>query len=236
MGQIRHHIVWLALILGSVEGYSADFFAAANGFFAKYVKEGQVAYASLHENPASLEELVKTIAAFDLKSADDGTKKAFMINAYNILAIKGIIDHYPAKSPLKINNFFDAKVYTVAGEKLSLNQLEKERLYPFANDPRLHFVLVCAAVSCPKLASFAYTPKDVEEQVEEQTKATLNDGEFIKVKGSKVELSEIFRWYEKDFKKDGKSVLAFINTYREEKFPVKTRVGYYTYNWNLNTQ
>ena len=76
----------------------------------------------------------------------------------------------------------------------------------------------------------------MEEQVEEQTKATLNDGEFIRVKGSKVELSEIFRWYEKDFKKDGKSVLAFINTYREEKFPVKTRVGYYTYNWNLNTQ
>ena len=228
--------LWTVFILWSAQGHAGDFFTKANSFLAGHVKEGKVAYATIHENPGTLEELIKEIAVFDLENYDDKTKKAFMINAYNLLAIKGIIDNYPAKSPLRINNFFDDKAYTVAGEKLSLNQLEKEKLYPFADDPRLHFVLVCAAVSCPKLASFAYMPNELDEQIEERTRATLNDGEFIQVKGSKVQLSEIFRWYEKDFKKDANSILAYINIFRDEKLPSKAKLGYYTYNWDLNTQ
>ncbi len=230
-------LIFTLILAGSVVfGRAGDFFSQADGFFAKNVQEGRVAYAAIHQDQKQLDALLKEIAAFDLKNADDKTKKAFMINAYNILAIKGIVDRYPVKSPMKVSNFFDARNYTVAGEKLSLNQLEKEKLYPFANDPRLHFVLVCAAVSCPRLASFAYTPDKVEDQIEATTRETLNDAEFIRVKGQKVEVSEIFRWYEGDFKKGGRSVLAYIDQYRNEKLPDKARLGYYTYNWNLNTQ
>ena len=215
---------------------AADFFTSADQFFAKYVKNGKVDYSGVKSNGSDLQNLVSQIASFDLKSADANTKKAFMINAYNVLAIKGIVDKYPVKGPMNINNFFDNKAYTVAGEKMSLNGLEKGKLYPLAKDPRLHFVLVCAAESCPKLASFAFTPGKLEQQLESQTKKALNDPQFIRKNKNKLQVSEIFNWYQGDFKKSSKSVLEYINGYLDEKVPANTKVSFYTYDWSLNDQ
>ncbi|MDN5214400.1 DUF547 domain-containing protein [Fulvivirgaceae bacterium BMA12] len=231
------HLLLITLISYGFEASAGDFFSLADQFFSKYVKDGKVAYAAIKSNQdKELNVLLKEIASFDLKGADKNTAKAFMINSYNILAIKGIVNKYPVKSPMNINNFFDQKSYMVAGEKLSLNQLEKERLYPVAKDPRLHFVLVCAAQSCPKLASYAYVPDKLEQQIDAVTRQTLNDPEFIRVKGNKLEVSEIFNWYKSDFTKEAKSILRYINQYLETKVDDKTKIGYYTYNWNINDQ
>jgi len=213
---------------------AADFFSSADQFFSKYVKNGEVNYSGIKSNGADLKSLVEQIASFNLKSADLNTQKAFMINAYNILAIKGIVDKYPVKGPMNINKFFDNKAYTVAGEKMSLNSLEKGKLYPLAKDPRLHFVLVCAAVSCPNLASFAYMPNKLEKQLESQTKAALNNPQFIRKNKGKLQISEIFNWYQSDFTKSGKTVLEYINGYLNEKVPANTKTSFYTYDWSLN--
>ena len=227
--------ITLVVLVAFIQSVSAaDFFTSANQFFSKYVKNGQVNYAGIKSNGTDLDNLIGQIASYNLKAADVKTKKAFMINAYNILAIKGIVDEYPVKGPMNVSKFFDKKAYTVAGEKMSLNGLEKGKLYPLAKDPRLHFVLVCAAVSCPKLASFAYTPAKLEQQLESQTKLALNDREFIKRSKGKLQISEIFNWYQGDFTKTGKSVLEYINGYLNEKVAANTKVSYYTYNWNLN--
>lgn len=236
MKAIRY-LILIVLVTCGFKVEAADFFTLADAFFSKYVKAGRVAYAEVKANQEQeLATLLKEIASFDLEGADDKTAKAFMINTYNILAIKGIIDKYPVKSPMNVNNFFDKKNYTVAGAKMSLNHLEKEKLYPMAKDPRLHFVLVCAAISCPKLASFAYTPDKLDRQIEDITKQTINDPEFIRFKGKKLEVSEIFNWYKGDFTKGSKSILSYINKYLETKVDDKTKVGFYTYDWSLNDQ
>ncbi|MEM6360478.1 MAG: DUF547 domain-containing protein [Bacteroidota bacterium] len=229
---MKTFIFILLLISGKVFG-QGDFFQNADAFFSAHVKNGNVAYAAIKAEPAQLNNLVYAIASFDIKSADKKTKKAFMINAYNLLAIKGIVDSYPVKSPFDVKDFFDAKRYTVSGEKMSLNILEKEKLYPMTQDPRLHFVLVCAAVSCPKLADFAYVPGKLESQIESKTKEVLNDNQFIRIKGNKAQVSEIFNWYANDFKLGGQSVTEFINQYRVDPLPSK-KVGFYTYDWSLN--
>lgn len=228
-------IILIFIILIGKTAIADDFFKDADVFFSTNVREGNVAYEAIKKKPADLNELVEQIGSFDLSAADDQTKKAFMINAYNILAIKGIVDNYPVKSPFDVKDFFDAKRFRVAGKNVSLNILEKEMLYPMANDPRLHFVLVCAAVSCPKLAGFAYAPSTLDNQIEQKTKETLNDDEFIRVKGSKVQVSEIFNWYANDFKSGGQSVVDFINKYRTTALPSK-KVGYYAYDWSLNNR
>ena len=236
MKLIKYLIVTL-FVLGETKAEAADFFTLADQFFSKYVKNGNVAYADIQANQdKELAVLLEKIASFDLNGTNENTAKAFMINTYNILAIKGIIDKYPVKSPMKINNFFDKKGYMVAGEKMSLNQLEKERLYPRTKDPRLHFVLVCAARSCPKLASFAYVPEKLDQQIEKVTRQTLNDPEFIRVKGNRLEVSEIFSWYKKDFTNVSKSILNYINQYLETRMDNKTKIGFYTYDWSLNDQ
>ena len=232
---MRKKIITLLIVVAFASSVSAsDFFTSANQFFSKYVGNGEVNYSAIKSNASDLKNLLNQIASYDLKSVDANTKKAFMINAYNILAIQGIIDKYPVKGPMNVPNFFDSKVYTVAGEKMSLNGLEKGKLYPFAKDPRLHFVLVCAAESCPKLASFSFVPDKLEQQMQSQTELVLNDPEFTRRNKHKFQISEIFNWYQGDFTKTGKSIPEYINAYLKEKIPANAKISYYAYSWTLN--
>ena len=229
----------LSFLLASVflvNGYSNDFFSQAELFLSSNVINGRVAYRKITAEPQQLNTLVNQIAIFDLTKATKATLVAFMINAYNILAIKGIVDEYPVKSPMNISGFFDKSIYNIGGKKMSLNQLEKEQLYPLANDPRLHFVLVCAAISCPKLANFAYQPELLEDQLNSTTRNNLNDPEFVMVAGTKFKLSEIFSWYAADFRTNEKNVIQFINDFRDVKLNIKGSIRYYSYNWDLNDQ
>jgi len=210
------------------------FFESTNRFFSKYVKNGLVDYSSIQSNSTDLKTLVEQIAEFDNLNNNDEGKSAFLINAYNILTIKGILEKYPVSSPMKINGFFDAKIYIVGGKKMSLNTLEKKELFGHFPDPRLHFVLVCAAKSCPKLANFAYKPELLDQQLTDQTSIAINDPEFIQYNGGKVLFSEIFSWYASDFKKASGSALKFVNEYKNPPFDSGSKTGFYTYDWSLN--
>ena len=132
--------------------------------------------------------------------------------------------------------FFDTKVHLVAGERLTLNQLEIDRMLHQFNDPRFHFVLACAAMSCPQLANFAYRPENVEQKLNDRTRLALNDDRFIRVdgQGNKIRISKIFEWYSDDFKSTGKDLLSYINQYRAKKIPNSYSIEYYQYDWRLN--
>ncbi|MEQ8240719.1 MAG: DUF547 domain-containing protein [Cyclobacteriaceae bacterium] len=220
----------------SVFGVSAqDIFDRQDAFLKKYSLGGKVDYAPLKSDPKQLNALVQEIADFDLsnKRVTGDFIKAFYINAYNILVIKQVVDLYPIDGPLAVSGFFDKIQNTVMGEKMTLNELEKERLYPQFPDPRLHFVLVCAADGCPPLANYAFRPQNLDDQLTERTTFVLDLGGLIRLKNNKVELSQIFEWYKSDFTKHG-SLLDFINKYRTEKINTKITTTFYPYMWSLN--
>lgn len=135
-----------------------------------------------------------------------------------------------------VPGFFDKQQFRVAGEKLTLNQLEKQKLMAPYQDARVHFALVCAAKSCPPLLDRAYIPGQVEEQLEAQAQQALRNPDFIKVrpKGKQVLVSELFKWYRADFLRQAPSVPAYINRYRSKPLPLGYSLGYYPYNWALN--
>ena len=120
---------------------------------------------------------------------------------------------------------------------MTLNYLEIKKLILTYKDPRIHFALACAAVSCPPLANFAFKPSSMDASLTNRTQNALNDKEWLKVNGSskKVELSKIFEWYKKDFTMNGqKSVIDFINQYRSTPIPTNYKVSHYEYDWALN--
>ncbi len=211
-----------------------SFFDRADAFFAENVKDGRVAYASIKENPATLNALVQEIAKLDLsnKRVSGDFMKAFYINAYNILVIKQVVDLYPIYGPLKVDGFFTGIKNTVMGQEMTLDELEKGNLYVQFPDPRLHFVLVCAAKGCPPVGGFSYKPDNLENQLTERTKDVLNLDWFIRVNGKKTEISQLFDWYTKDFG-DSKE---FINKYRTKKLTESSKISYYEYDWSLNNQ
>lgn len=215
---------------------SSDFFTRTDGLLKKYVKNGLVSYKDIKKDMTEIKALYTAIGEMDLTGKSDNEKKAFYINAYNLIVIYWVVEYYPLKSPLDKSGFFDKVKHKVAGEELSLNALEiKKMLMPY-KDGRFHFALACAAKSCPPLASFAYTPEKLEQQLNDRTTLALNNAEWLKVNASekKVEFSKIFDWYKGDFMSDGKTQIDWVNTYRKNKIPATYAISFYEYNWSLN--
>jgi hypothetical protein len=234
MKQLLTLIVITFLVINGAKGQDLNsFFKDADAFFSKHVSDSKIQYGVIKEAPKELTELTNFIASADVSSYSDAQLKAFYINSYNLLVIKTVVDNYPITQPLDVPGFFDLVKQKVAGKKTTLNNFEKKELLQKYGDPRLHFVLVCAAVSCPPIANFAYMPDKLEEQLETRTKEAMNDGVFIKVDdfAGTVQISQIFDWYASDFKP---SASTFINKYKTTPLPTASKPTYYTYNWTLN--
>lgn len=222
--------------LDVISATPAEFTNAADAFLKKYVTNGSVAYQKIAINISEVESLYQQIGSMNLEKTTPEIKKAFYINAYNIIVIYWVAKHLPLKSPLDDSGFFDKIRHSVAGEMLTLNALEIKKLLQGYQDARIHFALACAAKSCPPLASFAYTPEDLDRQLIERTTQALNDKNWLRVNASKkaVELSKIFDWYKNDFIATGKNQIDWINSYRKEKIPANFIISFYEYNWALN--
>jgi len=230
----------LAIVLCVITSFAfsqstSEFFTKSDAFFKANVKNGRVAYKSIKDNPATLNELLEMAKAISVSKDNAAEYQAFWINGYNLLVIDGIVKNYPIKSPLDKPGFFDGNKNEIGGTKITLNDIENKLLRKnFPQEPRFHFVLVCGGLGCPPIIAEAYTPSKLDTQLETQTKLALNDPKFIRVNKNKVQVSQIFEWYPGDFKQDGKKLVDFINQYKSEKLPEKAKVSYYQYDWTLN--
>jgi Protein of unknown function, DUF547 len=211
------------------------FFENADLFLKKHVESDRLDYKKIKKDKAALNQLIADIQAFPITKSDPNTQKAFWINTYNLMVIKTISKYYPIDSPSDIPDFFTKKIVFVGEEQLSLNEIEKIKLLENFRDARIHFVLVCAAVDCPPITSFAYQAQLIDSQLDKQVSRSLDNPEFLKIDTDKKEaqLSEIFRWYRADFETYG-GIRSFINQYKTKPIPDDFKIKYYTYNWALN--
>ena len=177
---------------------------ATTAYFAKFVDEnGNVNYGAIKRNPLELKALVKRYETTDAKALMEADREAFYLNAYNILVISEVAAHYPAESVQKIPGFFDKNLVTVAGEKMTLNDLEAKKLREPFHDPRIHFAVNCASIGCPALRPEAYVAARLDAQLLDQTQRFLRDHSRNRynVDAETLELSMIFKWYAGDFER-----------------------------------
>lgn len=209
------------------------FFSKADRFFKTYTIDNKVKYQAIKNNTFDLDELINYIATQNVKSSH---KKAYLINAYNLLVIHKIVKNYPISSPNDVYSFFDTKDNIINHQLYSLNEIENKLLRQKYEDFRLHFVLVCGAVSCPPISNFAYQPNELDKQLNQQTTLALNNSQFVyqNTKNKTIFLSQIFNWYPFDFGKNNKETIHIINQYRTQPFDSTYHVKYYNYNWQLN--
>ncbi|MBX2819006.1 MAG: DUF547 domain-containing protein [Rhodothermaceae bacterium] len=212
------------------------FYDAVDAFMATHVADGLVDYAAIKDNPAELDKLVDTISTLDRGALAAGDEKAYLINAYNVLVIKNVVDNYPTNSPLEVAGFFDRAKFEVSGSTYTLNELEKGDLFNAYPDARLHFVLVCAAIGCPELISEAYRSDTLDDMLTERTRVVLSNSKHVNTDepAKKHNVSELFTWYKKDFTEGGTDVIGYINQFRNEPLDTDFKLGTITYNWQLN--
>ncbi len=205
-------------------------------FLKEFVADGKVDYNRIEKNQSALNSLISQIGSTTYLTSNDEREKTYLINLYNVFVIKQVVDHYPIDSPLSISNFFLERKFQVNGQIVNLDQLEKEIIFSKYPDPRLHFALVCGAKGCPKLKSEAYNPIELEKELDEQVKSTLNDPAFFQFDrdNGKVKISRIFDWYSNDFGQSNEERVEFINKYLEVDIPQNSSLSFMKYDWSLN--
>ena len=217
-------------------------------------RKSAVDYQAIAKQRGSLKEYVAELSAVTPQQYTSWTldqQLAFLINAYNAFTIQLIIQNIDAfnsgeaQSIRDLGSFFkspwEQSFFKLLGKQRSLDWLEHEKIRVDFNEPRIHFALVCAAVSCPKLRSEAYQASQLNEQLENQTRLFLSDRDKNGIDEAGIYLSKIFKWYGDDFN----GIHTFLRHYSDaltdsasdakslthSKLPIR----YTDYNWALNT-
>lgn len=220
----------------------------------KYADEdGKVDYQAWKDNAADMARLDEQLALLAAVSpetnpeqfAGRAVERSYWINAYNMLVLDAVLEHWPLESVMDVKIsfssrvvpgkgfFYDQKV-VVGGRETNLRDLEKEVLKK-QKDPRLHFAFNCASSSCPVLRPWEWT----DAQLDQAARDFVNNPANVAVEDGKVYLSRIFKWYRKDFPDDQ---LAYIGQYAEpalreallEAGDQNYKVEYVEYDWKLN--
>ncbi len=207
---------------------------AWNNLLQKYVSStGKVNYKGLKRERAALNAYLQSLS--DNFVQDDWSKAkkmAYWINVYNAFTIKMIVDNYPISSITKLHRGkpWDIKWIKLGDETYSLNNIEHDILRPQFQDARVHFAVNCAAQSCPPILNKAWTAKNLEQYLDRQARAFINNAAFNKITTSEVVISKIFEWYAEDFG----DIINYLNKFTTTKIEVGAKVGFQEYNWALN--
>lgn len=201
----------------------------------KYVAEdGSVNYKGFQKDAKDLAVYIKMLKMGYSKINEYSQEKilAFWINAYNALTVDLILRHYPVKSIKYIKDPWDQRLWKFGDKWLNLNDIEHKILREMG-EPRIHFTIVCASESCPKLQNEAFTASNLEALLTKSTKEFLKDNSKNEITKNSLKLSKIFKWFAKDFKQNG-SLIDFLNRYTDINISEGARKSYKDYNWNLN--
>ncbi|UCG53009.1 MAG: DUF547 domain-containing protein [Candidatus Latescibacterota bacterium] len=237
---------------GSQTGAGHELFTA---ILAAHVRDGRVDYPKLCEDPR-LSDYIDQLSSTDPEEiVDENERLAFWLNAYNAFTLKIICDNYPLKSINDLHfgglvlgtalkkTVWDKEFIVINGEKMSLNHIEHDVVRPRFGDPRAHFALVCASVSCPPLRSEAYEGHRLDEQLDDQARVFFSerDKNYFDAENKEAHLSKILDWYSKDFGDNKREVLLYVSNYLPKDLALKIQedpgawtVKHTKYDWNLN--
>jgi len=210
----------------------------------KHVSEdGKVNYQGFKDDIVALEAYLEVLSAShpNKQNWTKDERLAYWINAYNAFTVKLIVDNYPVKSIkelggaiYKVNTPWDIKFIYIEGQNYDLNNIEHGIIRKQFNEPRIHFAVNCASVSCPNLSNRAYAGDKLDEQLTAATKSFLSNESKNQISATSPKVSKIFSWFRGDFKKGNRSVINFINEYAPSQINKDANLGYLDYSWELN--
>ena len=175
------------------------------------------------ESRASLQDYLEKLEGTGVSSLNRDEQAAFWINLYNALTIEVILEHYPVESIRDIDIspgwFSDgpwgAKLVTIEGQKVSLDDIEQRILRPIWQDPRLHYAVNCAIMGCPNLQPEPFTAENLEQLYERGARQHVNHPRGVEIRGEDLVLSSIYDWFQQDFDGSEQAVLAHLRKYAE---------------------
>lgn len=206
------------------------------------------------------DDLLQQICDYDKKQLldefkSDSIRIAFWLNIYNANT-----QIFLKKNPELYKNrqlFFTKKQICVAGNQLSLNEIEHGILRKLRTahwlldlfgsilasafvrkcqvsrvDPRIHFALNCGAQSCPPIRF--YESEKLDFQLNMATNSYLLQESQYSTETNIVKIPALFKWFQKDFG-GRKGVVEFLRKYDVVPAESAPKIYYKNYSWKLST-
>ena len=244
----------VALLLLAVPASSQTFdHSLFDELLKKHVVKGMVDYDSFGQ-AGPFNDYLASLEHADVSKLSERERLAFWINAYNAYTIE-LINKYEERASIKnisegigferTKGPWKEPIVKAAGKTYSLDEVENGIIRKQFREPRIHFALVCAAMSCPPLRSEAYTGAKLDAQLDSQARTFVLDearGSRVDVKNAAVHASRIFDWYKDDFGGSDAAIAQYIAQY----YPVSPakqlllgghfKLEFLDYDWTLNSR
>jgi len=237
---------WLLILCLPCAGAEEPEWSAYRALLGAHVSPGElhgvalnvVDYAGLRADPRLTEAIAAAENFSTSRLATREERLAFLINAYNLYALALVARHWPLESIKDIGSLlrpvWKRPAGRLDGKSVSLDELEHARLRTLG-EPRIHFAIVCASVSCPDLRPEPYTAATLDAQLDDQVKVFLaNPAKGLRREGNTLRVSRIFDWFEDDFDAAG-GVTAFIAGYLPLPRGVDVDAAL-PYDWSVNAR
>jgi hypothetical protein len=204
------------------------------------------------QDKATLDNLRRQMATVEVQALPRPDQLAYWINLYNISVVGIVVDNYPVESikdlstdPIVRLNIFKKPLVDTKRGKVSLNDIENEKIREGFKDPRIHFAINCAAKSCPSIRPEPFVGSQISQQLDDQTRKFLNgpNGIRLEKKGGALVLhtTKVMDWFGEDFDKWGGGQREFIIRYAasDKRKQIETagsqvEIKYHDYSWKLN--
>lgn len=205
----------------------------------------RVAYQDVSDSHrAELGEYLDSLSSLDPRAYNRAEQLAYWINLYNALTVEVVLRNPKKGSILRMGKGlfsigpWDDRLLTVAGQPLTLNDIEHRILRPIWQDRRIHYAVNCASIGCPNLATAAYTPNNTEALLVAGEAAYINHPRGVRFDGrGRLELSDIYKWYARDFAENDTALVRYL---AEHHATMSSELNAYTerirygYDWALN--
>lgn len=204
--------------------------------------EGWADYDGFAADSTLLNDYLNTLSGHHPNSGwSDNERKAYWLNAYNAFTVQLILRNAPvesikdiAGSLYKINTPWDIRFIIIEGADYDLNNIEHDILRKEWSDPRIHFAINCASISCPELQPFAFSAKALDAELDHCAREFINDTTRNTITPEAIRVSRLFKWFSGDFTEET-DLISYLNRYSETQINPDAEIEYQEYDWGLNS-
>lgn len=226
--------------------------SAFDALLRQHVVRGMVDYDAFGAAP-EFEAYLQGLAGADVGALAEKERLALFINAYNAYTIRLVnvkgerdsIRNINKTMGLRLKGPWTEPFAVVGGRTYDLDTLEHGIIRKQFKEPRIHFALVCAAMSCPPLRSEAYTGERLDAQLDDQARVFLlqsPEKNRVDLKTATLHASPIFGWYKEDFGSSDAAIARYIAGFYPEGderrllLSGRARIATTEYDWTLNSR
>lgn len=199
-------------------------YPAYSALLRKYVTPTLVDYESLSKSKELPEAMRELATVSPKKFATNQERLAYWINAYNLLVLKNICEHYPIDYARDVGGNFSSQQFVVAGTPLSAEGVFSLYLVPLATkvEPLSLFLTCKGAVGFPPLMDHAITAEHLKEESRAAAEAYANSPKNVvyDAKRNRLYVSAFYDWNRSTLESKYGNVYSMINELLAKKIDI----------------